>query len=158
MSPTRRATQYGLGYLIGFFGTLILEVALLVGVESLLKRAVGMGGVGLLVIPAVVGLPVARWLGPLDWAALLAGNRRSTQPTKPKPKRPWDFKLVGVLALFWFLSLLAVIVLFGPFGLNDNPPPEIRFLKIVVATVVICGIGAFLLRKEILKLMSGSPK
>ena len=66
--------------------------------------------------------------------------------------------MVGTLTLFWLLSLLAIIILFGPFGLQDNFSTPVRLLKIVATTVVIAGLGAFLLRKELMKLMSGPAK
>lgn len=157
MSRARRAIQHVLGYAIGFFAALIAEIGLLIGIESLLERSIGLSGLSLLLVPTLVGIPVARWFGPLDWVSLLSGQR-DDQPKPPKPKSPWNFKLIGTLALFWFLSLLAVIVLFGPFGLENNTSTVVRILKIAVTTVVIAGIGGFLLRKELTKLMSPSKK
>jgi len=156
MSPARRGLQYGLGYLLGVFAALIVEVALVVGVESMFRRSLGISSAALLPLPLLAGVPVARWIGPLDWAAILSGQSKAARPQKPKG--PWNFKLVGTLALFWFLSLVAIIVLFGPFGLADNTSTFVRVAKILVTTVVIVGIGAFLLRKELTKVMSGTPK
>jgi hypothetical protein len=158
MTPLRRGVQYGLGYLLGAFAALIVEVVLVIGLESLFRRSLGISSVALLPVPLLAGVPVARWIGPLDWAAILSGQSKAARAARPpKPKGPWNFKLVGTLALFWFLSLLAIIALFGPFGLADNTSTFIRVAKILVTTVVIVGIGAFLLRKELTKVMSGTP-
>ncbi len=155
--------QYGLGFLIGFFAAMIAGIGLIVSIESLTGEAVPYKVPLALLLSVAVGVAVARWIGSFDLSRFITAREpapkpAAAQPKRPRKRRPWSFHLIGTLILFWFLSLVAIIVLFGPFGFADDPRTGIRLLKMLVTTVAITGLGAFLLRKELTKLMSPSKK
>ena len=155
--------QYGLGFLIGFFAAMIAGIGLIVSIESLTGEVVPYKVPLALLLSVAVGVAVARWIGGFDLSRFVTAREPAPKSAAPQPKpsrkrRPWSFHLIGTLILFWFLSLVAIIVLFGPFGFADDPRTGIRLLKMFVTTVAITGLGAFLLRKELTKLMSPSKK
>ncbi len=157
--------QYGLGFLIGFFAAMIAAIGLIVSIESLIAQPLPYKVPIALVLSAAIGILAARWIASFDLSRFfaekepkLATPAATPQPRPPRKRRPWSFHLIGTLILFWFLSLVAIIVLFGPFGFADDPRTGIRLLKMLVTTVAIAGLGAFLLRKELTKLMSPSKK
>lgn len=157
--------QYGLGFLIGFFAAMIAGIGLIVSIESLLGQALPYKVPLALVLSTAIGVIAARWIGSFDLSRFFAAREpKPATPSAaphakpPRKRRPWSFHLIGTLILFWFLSLVAIIVLFGPFGFADDPRTGIRLLKMFVTTVAIAGLGAFLLRKELTKLMSPSKK
>ena len=157
--------QLGLGFLIGFFATMIAVIGLIMSIESLTGQPLPYKVPLALVLSIAIGVLAARWIGSYDLSRFFAAREpkpatpsATPQPRAPRKRRPWSFHLMGTLILFWFLSLVAIIVLFGPFGFADDPRTGIRLLKMFVTTVAITGLGAFLLRKELTKLMSPSKK
>lgn len=157
--------QYGLGFLIGFFATMIAVIGLIMSIESLTGQPLPYKVPLALILSTAIGVLAARWIGSFDLSRFFAEKEpkpatpaATPQPRAPRKRRPWSFHLMGTLILFWFLSLVAIIVLFGPFGFADDPRVGIRLLKMFVTTVAIAGLGAFLLRKELTKLMSPSKK
>jgi hypothetical protein len=152
--------QHGLGFLIGFFAMLILAIGIIVGIESLTGTPLPYKPLIVLVPSLGLGVLVARWVGGIDMSKLLPEKaEKAPKPPRPKRKRrPWSFHLIWTLTVFWFLSLVAIIVLFGPFGFQDNYSVPVQLMKITACTVMIAGLGVFLLRKELLKLMSGPVK
>ena len=146
--------QLGLGFLIGFFATMIAIIGLIMSIESLTGQPLPYKVPLALVLSIAIGVLAARWIGSYDLSRFFAAR----EPKPSRKRRPWSFHLIGTLILFWFLSLVAIIVLFGPFGFADDPSIGIRLLKMFVTTVAITGLGAFLLRKELTKLMSPSKK
>lgn len=153
--------QYGLGFLIGCFATLTLSISMIAGIEAMTGVPIPFK-IAIVPLAAIgVGILVARWIGRLDLAHYFtARDPEPKAPPPPRParapkqKRPWSFHLVGTLIAFWAISLVGIIVLFGPFGFADDPSVSIRLLKIAACTVAIAGLGGFLLRKEFAKLMS----
>jgi hypothetical protein len=156
--------QHGIGFLIGLFATLILGIGVIAGIEAVIEKPLPLKVPLLLLLSVGAGVIVARWIGQYDLSRFIAA--REPKPVEPKaPKvrrkaerRPWTFYLVGTLILFWFLSLVMIIVLFGPFGFADDPSVGVRLAKMAACTVAIIGLGGFLLRKEFAKLMSESKK
>jgi hypothetical protein len=159
-----RNIQYGLGFLVGLFVALIVGIGAVAGIEAVIDRPMPFKIPILIALALGAGVLAARWIGRLDLSRFFtqraAAPKAEPSPapkTKAKParpKRPWTFHLVGTLIAFWFLSLVAIIVLFGPFGFADDPSVGIRLAKIAACTIAIAGLGGFLLRKEFAKLMS----
>jgi hypothetical protein len=154
--------QHGLGFLIGFFAMLIAAIGVIVGIESLTGTPLPYKTLIVLVPSLGVGVVVARWVGGIDLSKMFPAKPATppaAAPPRPKRKRrPWSFHLIWTLTVFWFLSLVAIIILFGPFGFQDNYSVPVQLMKITACTVLIAGLGVFLLRKELLKLMSGPVK
>lgn len=155
--------QYGLGFLIGFFAMLIVAIGVIVGIESLTGTPLPYKPLIVLVPSLAAGVVVARWIGRIDLSKFLP-EKPAKAPAEPKPakpkrkKRPWSFHLVWTLTVFWFLSLVAIIILFGPFGFQDNYSVPVQLMKITACTILIAGLGVFLLRKELMKLISEPEK
>jgi hypothetical protein len=156
--------QYGLGFLIGFLAVLIVGIGAVVAIEAVIGSALPFKVLLVLVPSMVSGYFVSRWIGGMDLASMFPERPKTPPPpahpapVRKRQRRPWSFHLVGTLSLFWFLSLVTIIVLFGPFGFENDFSTPIRLLKIGATTIVIAGLGAFLLRKELMKLMSGPAK
>jgi hypothetical protein len=157
--------QYVVGFLIGLFAMLILGIGVIAGVEALIGKPLAFKIPVLILLAVVAGILVARWIAQFDLSRFITA--REPKPVEPPPpprtkaqrkRSPWSFHLVGTLIVFWAISLVGIIVLFGPFGFADDPSVGIRLLKIVSCTVAIAGLGGYLLRKEFTKLMSRSPK
>jgi 4-amino-4-deoxy-L-arabinose transferase-like glycosyltransferase len=154
--------QLGVGFLIGFFAALILAIGVIAGIEAIIDKPLPFKIALTLTLAFTSGVIAARWIGSFDLSRFVTAREpKPVEPKPPKPprkRRPWSFYLVGTLILFWFLSLVMIIVLFGPFGFADDPSLTVRLLKIAACTVAIAGMGGFLLRKEFAKLMSASQK
>jgi hypothetical protein len=154
--------QHGLGFLIGFFAMLILAIGVIVGIESLTGTPLPYKTLIVLVPSLAVGVVVARWVGSIDLSKMFPASPPKPTAAKPprakRPRRPWSFHLVWTLTVFWFLSLVAIIILFGPFGFQDDYSVPVQLMKITACTILIAGMGVFLLRKELMKLMSGPVK
>jgi len=157
--------QYVVGFLIGLFATLIVGIGVIAGIEALIERPLAFKIPILIILSGFAGILVARWIASFDLSRFITA--REPKPAEPPPtpkvrvqrnKSPWSFHLVGTLIAFWAISLVGIIVLFGPFGFADDPSVGIRLLKIACCTVAIAGLGGYLLRKEFTKLMSRSPK
>jgi uncharacterized sodium:solute symporter family permease YidK len=144
--------KYAFGFAIGFFLGLIAEVALVLPLEAWAGEKFGPRGWAAAVVPAAIGVVVMRWFGALDLTAELKRLK------KARRKRPWDFTLMGTLALFWFLSLLGIVVLFGPFGFADNPAVWVQLMKMVAMTVAIVGLAAYLLYRSYRRLQKRRPQ
>ncbi len=157
--------QYGVGFLIGLFAMLILGIGVIAGIEALLGKPLAFKIPVLIVLAVAAGVLVARWIAQFDLSRFITAREPKSAepkpPSKARPQRqkgPWSLHLVGTLIAFWAISLVGIIVLFGPFGFADDPSVAIRLLKIACCTVAIAGLGGYLLRKEFTKLMSRSPK
>lgn len=152
--------QYVVGFLIGLFTTLIVGIGVIAGVEALIEKPLAFKIPILIILAGFAGILVARWIASFDLSRFITAREpKPAEPPPPKirPQRkrsPWSFHLVGTLIAFWAISLVGIIVLFGPFGFADDPSVGIRLLKIAACTVAIAGLGGFLLRKEFAKLMS----
>lgn len=162
-SDVLKNLQYVVGFLIGLFATLIVGIGAIAGVEALIERPLAFKIPILIILAGFAGILVARWIASFDLSRFITA--REPKPAEPPPKMrvqrkksPWSFHLVGTLIAFWAISLVGIIILFGPFGFADDPSVGIRLLKIASCTVAIAGLGGYLLRKEFTKLMSRSPK
>ncbi len=156
--------QHAIGFLIGLFAMLILGIGAIAGVEAMTGKPLPFKIPLLLALSVGVGVVIARWVGQHDLSRFItAREKKPVEPKVPKvrPKaerRPWTFYLVGTLIAFWGISVMMIIVLFGPFGFADDPSVGIRLAKMAACTVAIIGLGGFLLRKEFAKLMSEPTK
>lgn len=157
--------QYVVGFLIGLFAMLILGIGVIAGIEALIGKPLTFKIPVLIILASASGILVARWIASFDLSRFITAREpKPVEPPSPpmaRPRRqksPWSFHLVGTLIVFWAISLIGIIILFGPFGFADDPSVGIRLLKIASCTVAIAGLGGYLLRKEFTKLMSRSSK
>jgi MFS family permease len=165
MNQVLKNLQLGVGFLVGLFAMLLLGIGVIAGIEALIEKPLPFKIPILLVLAVVTGVLTARWVAQFDLSRFVTAREKKPEAPPPPPKirpttkkRPWTFYLVGTLITFWAVSLVMIIVLFGPFGFADDPSLGIRLAKMAACTVAIAGLGGFLLRKEFAKLMSDPQK